>query len=69
MLTAGTNLKTTLDTFTQIGSIYVVNGSSFTVDHDSADYISFRIVNDGTNQFYFLGGVVNIQKCTSGCGL
>jgi hypothetical protein len=41
---------------------------SFNFNHDSADYISIRIINDGTNAFEFLGGIINIEKCTSGCG-
>jgi hypothetical protein len=64
----GSTSLTSKTTYTTSNSIYVFQ-DTFTFNHDSADYISIRIINDSSNAFEFLGGVITIEKCTSGCGL
>jgi hypothetical protein len=63
----GANSLGTQSSYTTSNSIDIFQ-DSFNFNHDSADYISIRIINDGTNAFEFLGGIINIEKCTSGCG-
>ena len=56
-------------TYTTISSTHKIFTDFFTFEHSSSDYISIRFINDSNNAFEFLGGVINIQRCSTGCGL
>jgi hypothetical protein len=54
------------------GTVYTMSDDfGFAEDFvaSTSDYIIFKIINNSNNHFYFKGGRILLNRCSSGCGM
>ena len=66
--TNGTQIGTTLDV-SAVTQFFDNFSQTTNLEGGDENWLTFKFINDGSNQFIFNGMKVWITKCTSGCGL